>query len=94
MTVPYKDALIIPQKATFEILDKTYVFVIDKSNVVRQREVSIAAELPHLYIINKGLSESDTILLEGIRMVKNNQEIHTKFLEPNQVLSELDLYAE
>ncbi len=94
MTVPYKDALIIPQKATFEILDKTYVFIIDKSNVVRQREVSIAAELPHLYIINKGLSESDTILLEGIRMVKNNQEIHTKFLEPNQVLSELDLYAE
>lgn len=94
MTVPYKDAVIIPQKATFEILDKTYVFVIDKSNVVKQKEVTIGGELPHLYIIDKGLSENDTILLEGIRVVKNNEEIHTKFLEPNKVLSELDLYAE
>jgi membrane fusion protein (multidrug efflux system) len=94
MKVPFKDVIIIPQKATFEILNKTYVFVIDKNNVVKQREISIGAELPHLFIVNKGLSENDIILLEGIRMVKNNEEIHTKFLEPNKVLSELDLYAE
>ena len=94
MSVPFKDVIIIPQKATFEILDKTYVFVVDKDHVVKQKEITIGAELPHLYIIDKGLSENDTILLEGIRMVKNNEEIHTKFLEPNKVLSELDLYAE
>lgn len=94
MSVPFKDVIIIPQKATFEILDKTYVFVVTKDNVVKQREISIGGELPHLYIISEGLSENDTILLEGIRMVKNDEEIHTKFLEPNKVLSELNLYAE
>lgn len=94
MTVPIKNAIIIPQKATFEILDKTYVFVIDKDHVVRQKEITIGAELPHLFVVSKGLSENDTILLEGIRMVKNNEKIHTKFLEPNKVLTELDLYAE
>ncbi|SFZ90295.1 membrane fusion protein, multidrug efflux system [Flaviramulus basaltis] len=94
MTVPFKDVIIIPQKATFEILDKTYVFVVGKDHVVKQKEITIGGELPHLYIVDKGLSENDTILLEGIRMVKNNEEIHTKFLEPNKVLSELDLYAE
>ncbi|WP_111308912.1 efflux RND transporter periplasmic adaptor subunit [Confluentibacter sediminis] len=94
MNVPFKDVIIIPQKATFEILDKTYVFVIGKDNVVKQREITIGAELPHLYIVSKGLTEEDTILLEGIRMVKNNEKIRTKFLEPNKVLSDLDLYAE
>jgi membrane fusion protein (multidrug efflux system) len=94
MKVPFKDAIIIPQKTTFEILDKTYVFVINKDHVVKQREITIGAELPHLYLVNEGLSETDTILLEGIRMVKNNEKIETKFLEPNKVLSELDLYAE
>jgi membrane fusion protein (multidrug efflux system) len=94
MTVPFKNAILIPQKATFQILDKTYVFVIDKNNVAKQREIKIAAELPNLFIIDRGLSENDTILLEGIRMVKNNQKIRTKFLEPTKVMSELDLYAE
>jgi len=94
MTVPFKDVILIPQKATFEILDKTYVFIVDKENKVRQREITIGAELPNIYVISKGLSETDTILLEGIRMVKNNEEIHTKFEEPKKVMESLDLYAE
>ena len=94
MTVPFKDVIIIPQKATFEVLDKTYVFIVDEDSVVRQKEITIGAELPHLFVVSKGLSENDTVLLEGIRMVKNNEKIHTKFLEPNKVLAELDLYAE
>jgi membrane fusion protein (multidrug efflux system) len=94
ITVPLNDVLIIPQKATFQILDKTYVFLVDKNNVVKQREITIAAELPHLFIIDKGISEKDTIILEGIRMVKNNQKIKIQFLEPLKVISALDVYAE
>ena len=94
MTVPYKDVVIIPQKATFEILDKTYVFVVDKNNVVHQREISIGAELPHLFIVDKGLSENENILLEGIRMVKDQEKIHIKMVDGTSVLSNLALYAE
>ncbi|WP_223154773.1 efflux RND transporter periplasmic adaptor subunit [Aestuariibaculum sediminum] len=94
MKVPYKDALIIPQKATFEILDKKYVFVIDKNHVVRQREITVEAELPHLFIVQNGLSANDQVLLEGIRMVKNGEKIHTKFENPKQVMASLNMYAE
>ena len=34
MTVPLKKALLIPQKATFEVLEKRYVFVVDDNKVV------------------------------------------------------------
>ena len=94
MSVPYKDVVIVPQKATFEILDKTYVFVIDKDQVVHQREITIGAELPHLFIVDKGLTENDTILLEGIKMVKDQEKIHTETVDPETVLSNLALYAE
>jgi membrane fusion protein (multidrug efflux system) len=94
MTIPLKDALIIPQKVTFEILNKKYVYVVDKNNTVKQREIEVAAELENLFVISKGLSKDDKILLEGIKKVKNNETIHSEFVAPNSVISNLSLYAE
>ena len=42
-TSPYKNALIIPQKANVRNPEKKYVFVIDKDDIVHQREITIAA---------------------------------------------------
>jgi len=94
MEVPMKNALLIPQKATFEVLDKKYVYVLDKKNVLRSREITIAAELPHIYVIQKGLNQNDKILLEGLRLVRENEKIQSKFVAPKAVMSQLDLYAE
>ncbi|RDI04456.1 membrane fusion protein (multidrug efflux system) [Flavobacterium sp. AG291] len=94
MEVPIKNALLIPQKATFEVLDKKYVYVIDKDNTVRSREITIAAELPHIFVVSKGLSTDDKILLEGLRLVKENEKIEYKLEKPENVMSHLELYAE
>ncbi|PZR08103.1 MAG: efflux RND transporter periplasmic adaptor subunit [Flavobacterium psychrophilum] len=94
MEVPIKNALLIPQKATFEVLDKKYVYVIDKDNIVRSREIKIAAELPHIFVISNGLSTGDKILLEGLRLVKENEKIEYKLEKPEYVMSHLELYAE
>ncbi|MEZ0612512.1 efflux RND transporter periplasmic adaptor subunit [Fibrella sp. WM1] len=94
MTVPLKKALIIPQKATFEVLEKKYVYVVDSKGVIRSREISIAAELPHIFIVKDGLKKDDKILLEGLRQVKENEKIHYKFEQPASVIANLDLYAE
>lgn len=94
ITSPLNDALLIPQKATFEVLEKRYVYVVDKNNVIHSREIEIAAELPHLYAVSDGLKEGDKILLEGLRKVRENDKIRYKQIEPKKVLSELELYAE
>ena len=94
MTVPLKNALIIPQKATFEVLEKKYVYVIDKDNKVRSREITIAAEMPHIFVVSAGLKKDDKILLEGLRQVKENEKIAYKFEKPATVISNLGLYAE
>ena len=94
MPVPFKNALLIPQKATFEVLEKKYVYVITNDNKVKSREVEIAAEMPHLFVIKSGLSVNDRILLEGLRLVKENEKIAVKVEKPQYVLAHLELYAE
>lgn len=94
VTVPLKNALLIPQKATFEVLDKKYVYVVDKENKIRSREIKLAAELPHIFAVASGLKPDDKILLEGLRQVRENEKIHTKFQKPDSVISHLSLYAE
>jgi membrane fusion protein, multidrug efflux system len=94
VAVPFKGALVIPQKATFEILDKKYVFVVDKNSTVHQRQISIGAELPDLYVVTKGLSENEHILLEGLRKVKDKDKISFEYKEPRSVMSHLKLFAE
>jgi membrane fusion protein (multidrug efflux system) len=81
MGIPLKGAIIIPQKATYEVLEKKFVYVIDKDNKVKSREITVAAELPHIFIISKGLKENDKILLEGLRQVEENQKIEYKFVK-------------
>src|SRR6478752_4801093 len=94
MTVPLKGALIIPQKCTFEILEKKYVFTVDKDKVVHQKEISIAAEMPDLYIINNGLTENDRIVLEGIRKVKDNAKLEEyEYHNPKVVIPHLKVYV-
>lgn len=89
-----KNALMIPQKATFEVLDKKYVYIIDKDNVIRSREITISAELPHIFVVSGGLKKDDKILLEGLRQVHENDKIQYKFMQPDSVISHLNLYAE
>ncbi|HYG15893.1 MAG TPA: efflux RND transporter periplasmic adaptor subunit [Bacteroidia bacterium] len=94
MAVPLRNALIIPQKATFEVLEKKYVFVVDKDNVVKQKEITIAAEMPDIYVVKSGLTEKDRILLEGIRKVRNGDKITYEYEEPQKVLQHLKVYVE
>lgn len=94
MTVPVSGALIIPQKATYEIQDKHYVFIVDQNNTVKSRNITIAGQLPDLYIVESGLSGKERILLDGIQKVKEDDKIAVAFQKPAEVISHLRLKAE
>lgn len=95
LTYPYKNAILIPQKATFEILEKKFVFVVDKNNKVHQREIQIAGEMQDLYIVKSGVNENERIILEGIRKVKDGDIIKEfKYIKSDEVLHQLKTYAE
>jgi len=95
MTVPLHHALIIPQKATYELQDKVYLFVIDKDNIVRSRAITVKNRMPDIYVVDDAdLNEGDKILLEGVQKVKDGDKINFEFEKPEDVLGHLRLKAE
>jgi len=93
MTVPYKNAILLPQKATFEVLDKKYVYLVDQNGVLHSKKIEVVAEMPDLYVV-KGLSTNDKIVLDGLRLVKENQKIDYTYIDPLKVIHNLNLHAE
>jgi membrane fusion protein (multidrug efflux system) len=89
-----QNALVIPQRATFEILDKRYVYVVDKDNVARQREIEVEHELEDIYVIKDGLQGGDKIVLEGVRQVRDGDKLKYEFRGPDLVLNDLKNVAE
>lgn len=95
MPVSLKNAIIIPQKATFDILDKKYVYVVTEKNIVQARQIEISYELPHIYVVASGVGPNEKILAEGIGKVKNNDHISYKFVSfDNQLMDLKKLHAE
>jgi len=90
-----KNATVIPQRATFEILDKRYVYVVDKENVAHQRWIQIQHELEDIFVIKTGLDVNDKIVLEGVRQVHDGQELEDcEFRKPAEVLANQKHHAE
>jgi membrane fusion protein (multidrug efflux system) len=89
-----KNAIVIPQRATFEILDKRYVWVVDADNVVHQREIAIRNELDDIFVIEKGLDVNDKIVLEGGRQVRDGDTVEYDFRKPEEALANQKNHAE
>ncbi len=90
-----KNATVIPQRATFEILDKQYVYVVDKDDVVHQREITVQHELQDIFVIKKGLSVDDRFVYEGMQQVHDDQKlVDCEFRPAEQVMASQKYHAE
>ncbi len=88
-------ALVIPQRATFEILDRQYVYVVDKDGVARQRKITIARELEDIYVIKDGLSAGERFVLDGVRQVRHGERLErAETLPPHEAVKKLKFRAE
>ncbi|HEY0977139.1 MAG TPA: efflux RND transporter periplasmic adaptor subunit [Flavobacteriales bacterium] len=89
-----KDVLLVPQKATFEVLDHRYVYVIGADSIIHSTRIQVGPELQHLFVVTEGLKKDDRILLEGLRKVKDKDKVDYDFVIADSVVKHLDLYAE
>jgi membrane fusion protein (multidrug efflux system) len=89
-----KDAIVIPQRATFEVLQKRYVYVVDEDDVAHQREIVIQNELEDLYVLKSGVGVDDKIVLEGVRQVRDGSTVEYEEHAPEQVVAHLKYHAE
>lgn len=78
ITRAFPKAIMVPQKAVFEIQDKNYVFLLNAENVVKMTGVEVSQRIADNYLVLSGLKENDRIVLEGIQSLRDGQKIQPK----------------
>jgi membrane fusion protein (multidrug efflux system) len=91
---PVKNAIVIPQRATFELLDKRYVWVVGEDDVAHQGLITIKFEMEDIFVIDSGLAVSDKIVLEGVRQVEDGGKVEYEFRKPEEALKNQKFHAE
>ncbi len=86
------DATVIPMRATFEILDKRYVYVVDKDDVAHQREIVVQNETDDMFVIKKGVGVGDRIVIDG--QVHDGEKVTYEFRAPDEVMRKLKTHGE
>lgn len=83
-----KGALMVPQKATFEIQDKTYVYMVDENNVAKMKSFIPKMRFSHFYMVESGLKEGDQIIYEGIQNVREGVQITPAMVSMDSLLKQ------
>ncbi|ABG57824.1 multidrug resistance protein; HlyD family secretion protein [Cytophaga hutchinsonii ATCC 33406] len=87
-----QNALVIPQKSTFEIQDRMFVYVVNHDNVVEMRGIQPKLRIPHLYILESGITANDKFIYEGIQDVREGEEIAPEFVSLKAIIAQFEAH--
>ena len=85
--IPMKNdhAILVPQKATYEIQDKKFVYVLNDDSTVISTEITIASiDNGKEYMVTSGLKAGDRIVTEGVNTLKDGMTIKAAGSQNNQ----------
>ena len=69
----YEDIILVPQKASFELQGKNFVYIVGEENKVKSIEVAVmGGNLKDTYVVTSGLKPGDRIVVEGIGSLRND----------------------
>lgn len=80
------NAVVIPQESTFEIQDKTYVYVVGKDQKVTSKPIKISGKTENYYFISEGLQPGEKIVYVGLGSLKDGASIKAKPISSDSLL--------
>jgi membrane fusion protein (multidrug efflux system) len=83
--MPYKmnNCILIPQKATYEVQDKKFAYIVDRKSTVKNTPIEIfSLDDGQNYIVTSGLKAGDKIVVEGVGTLRDGMQI--KEITPEQ----------
>lgn len=78
LTNTVENAILVPQKAAFEIQDKNFVYVLGKDNKIKTRSFVPQSRSAGYYVVKSGLKSGETIVYEGLQGLKDGATITPK----------------
>lgn len=79
-------AVLVPQKATFEVQGKKFVYIVESTGTVRSAEIKVMDNSNGQYfVVQEGLRPSEKIVLEGVAALKDGATIKPREVNTDSV---------
>ncbi len=73
--VPLGEALLVPQKSTFQVQDQIYVYALDADGAARARRIEPVSRLGEFFVVRSGLGPDEKFIVEGLQHVREGDRI-------------------
>ena len=83
--VPIKDALLVPQRAVQQVLDKSLVMIVNAENQAEPRPVNLGEKVGSYYLVEEGLRVNDTVIVEGLTKVQEGVALDVTIVTPKEL---------
>ena len=80
-----QDVLLVPERAVQQVLDKSFVIVCGEDNKSVSKIVTLGDKVGSYYIVKSGLTENDTVVVEGLTNLKEGQELAITMSTPEEL---------
>ena len=79
------NALLVPQRAVQQLLDEAFVLVVGEDGKSISKNVKVGEKVGSYYIIEKGLSPTDVVIVEGLTTLRAGQDIDVTMVTPEEM---------
>lgn len=73
-----RNAVVVPQKSTFEIQGDIYIYVVDANNVAHARKLSVKERVDDVYVIDRGITHADRYVVEGVQKLRDGLSVRVR----------------
>lgn len=83
-------AIVIPKKATYEIQNKRFVFLLTANNTVESTQVSVLpVSTKQLFVVEEGLSKGDNIIMSGMGQLEDQMKVTPQLVNADSLYQAL-----
>jgi membrane fusion protein (multidrug efflux system) len=73
--VMVKDAVLVPQRAVQQLLEESFVLVVDENGKSLSKNVVLGEKVGSYYIVKKGITKDDTVIVDGLTNLQSGKEL-------------------
>ncbi len=79
-------AIAVPQEATYEMQDRTFVFIVADSNKVVSSPINIAGKSGNYYLVDSGVKAGEKIVYSGLDRLQDGAVIQPQTISMDSIL--------
>ena len=83
-------AMLIPQRAVQQVLEKTFVTTVGEENKAVSKEITLGDKVGSYWIVESGLTADDIVVVEGLTKLQDGMNLNVTMATPEELKLSFD----